>query len=554
MKPAVWEIKAGDCLAVMAEMPDACVQTVVTSPPFYGLRDYGTGTWEGGDDACDHVAVEQRRTQTERGAWDGSFKNSKRSIAVRFKARCDKCGAERIDEQIGLEETPEQYVERLVEVFRGVRRVLREDGTVWLNLGDSYNSADASPRRPSENEGYGKHDWISHGNSVRAFSPDLKPKDLIGIPWRVAFALQADGWYLRSEIIWSKPNPMPESVQDRPTYAHEQVFLLTKAAIYAYDAFAVREEEVTGREHRGNGFSGRQGGTERAGGRSGGDGSREPWTPGGGRNRRSVWEIATVPYAAAHFATFPPKLVTPCVRAGSPEAGNCPECGAPRKRLVQKERVLDGEEVLEGRWELDDGGRIAADGIGHWRKETRWTSLGWRPTCACGAPDGVLPDDLDLIATPTGDSSKPDPSVEVGRAGYSRPRNEGEGTRTITRYQQRRYAEQLRDRVRPTEVTEDAWAHYVRTDRAGARPLPPDLLERMLANGQLEPVEPPEWEPPEAEPSLVFDPFCGAGTTGLVALREGRSFIGAELSEEYVEQARERIRDDAPLFNVGAEC
>jgi DNA modification methylase len=229
-------------------MPDQFVQTCVTSPPYWGLRDYGE------------------------------------------------------QDQIGLEDTPDEYVARIVEVFREVRRVLCDDGTLWLNLGDSY----ATP------------------------GSNLKHKDLVGIPWRVAFALQADGWYLRSDIIWSKPNPMPESVTDRPTKAHEYVFLLSKAARYYYDAEAIQEmtttppgatwaERKAGGATAGNVIvgDGRRNGTQRV---VHGKGVSSNLTrQDGQRNARSVWQIATKPYSEAHFAVFPPELPERCIKAGSRE-------------------------------------------------------------------------------------------------------------------------------------------------------------------------------------------------------------------------------------------
>jgi DNA modification methylase len=257
-----WRIAEGDCLSVLPTLEAGSVQTCITSPPYWGLRDYGHG------------------------------------------------------DQLGLESTPEEYVERMVGVFRDVRRVLRDDGTLWLNLGDSYNGSGSVG-------GEGKQ----HTNQGSVERPDnrsgwsgLKPKDLVGIPWRVAFALQADGWYLRSDIIWAKPNPMPESVTDRPTKAHEYLFLLSKRERYYYDAEAIREPD--GGSPSGNGFVGRQGGSERYGAAlasMGSPGTREEWLPGSGRNRRTVWTIPTQPFPGAHFAVMPPALVEPCVLAGAPE-------------------------------------------------------------------------------------------------------------------------------------------------------------------------------------------------------------------------------------------
>ena len=251
-------ILTGDCLDVLRTLPDGMAQTCVTSPPYFGLRDYG------------HAG------------------------------------------QIGLEDTPEAYVARLVEVFREVGRVLRDDGTLWLNLGDSYASG-------TKGSGGG---WAADPNNyahkaqaygVRKYDTGgLADKQLMGIPWRVAFALQADGWYLRQEIIWHKPNPMPESVRDRCTKAHEQVFLLSKRARYFFDAEAIAEPGVIPA-----GTKAAKGSAERAS--QPGVNNRPPEYKiyDGMRNRRSVWTIATQPFSGAHFATMPPELAETCIRAGS---------------------------------------------------------------------------------------------------------------------------------------------------------------------------------------------------------------------------------------------
>ena len=313
---ATWRIDVGDCRELLAQMDEGSVQTCVTSPPYFGLRDYG------------------------------------------------------VDGQLGLEATPDEFVEAMVAVFREVRRVLRDDGTLWLNLGDSYSG--------------GANSGTTNGPPVRMNLPikrgeGIKPKDLIGIPWMVAFALRADGWFLRSDIIWHKPNPMPESVTDRPTKAHEYVFLLSKSPRYFYDADAIREDFAD--ERFGNPGSYLRTPDEHKGKNKDrldlGYGYGPPvWNTEGdarGRNKRDVWTVSSQPFAGAHFATFPPKLIEPCVLAGA------------------------------------------------------------------------------------------------------------------------------------------------------------------------------------AEGDTVLDPFAGAGTTGVVALRNNRSFIGCELNPEYAELARDRIRDDAPLLNTPSE-
>ena len=265
----------GDCLEGMRTLPDASVHCCVTSPPYWGLRNYGH------------------------------------------------------DGQIGLEDTPEAYVARMVEVFREVRRVLRDDGTCWINLGDSY----ARTGGWASNDGL---DGCARGESGRAKTnvqagrngqkrpSGLKEKDLVGIPWRVAFALQADGWWLRQDIIWHKPNPMPESVTDRCTKAHEYVFLLTKSERYFYDAEAISEpaSQSSGwAKQRKNGTD-----TWKYGRAAGGDpnstnGVGGTLALGSTRNRRSVWTVTTKPYSGAHFAVMPSDLVEPCIKAGCPEGG-----------------------------------------------------------------------------------------------------------------------------------------------------------------------------------------------------------------------------------------
>ena len=249
----------GDCLEVLATLPDCSVDCCVTSPPYFGLRDYGH------------------------------------------------------DGQIGLEPTPDGFVSKLVAVFREVRRVLRDDGTLWLNLGDSYASGGMSNPSDRSTLGGGKDRGAENYSIARRIPDGLKPKDLIGIPWRVAFALQADGWYLRQDIIWHKPNPMPESVRDRCTKAHEYVFLLSKSARYYFDANAINETAVTKPHKPGN--------NKVDDSRNDAEQMDKVWGADGTRNRRSVWTVTTKPYKGAHFATYPPALIEPCVLAGSREGG-----------------------------------------------------------------------------------------------------------------------------------------------------------------------------------------------------------------------------------------
>jgi DNA modification methylase len=312
-------IICGDALTELRKLPDESVNMCVTSPPYWGLRDYGTAKWDGGDPDCDHKAG-----RFERGGLSSKQASNNGSCGDEATGICPKCGASRIDSQLGLEKTPEEYVAHLVEVFREVRRVLRKDGTLWLNLGDSYASQPAgnkipsgfSQTRPSRRTGDGNQETVRLPQ--KRFG--LKPKDLVGIPWRVAFALQADGWWLRQDIIWAKPNPMPESVRDRCTKAHEYIFMLSKSARYYYDAEAIREAVNPNNSGVIGGVRART-----ASGPLGGENKqneiRREYDEIKGANLRSVWTIATRPYAEAHFATFPPEIPERCIKAGCPKGG-----------------------------------------------------------------------------------------------------------------------------------------------------------------------------------------------------------------------------------------
>ena len=491
-----WRILEGDCIEKMKELPAESVHCVITSPPYWALRDYG------------------------------------------------------VEGQLGLEKTPEEYVQRMVEVFREVKRVIREDGTLWLNLGSSYASGDMQPNRshddalaygtdgtkpqcsletgcacschddghqvekrsggnaginqqPSRSElPHGKKDrdtepadsvskvsdalphdaqvstkrasWRrdravcvprarasvspSRPNSSSCDAPKsscnscsnttmfnhrFKPKDMIPIPWMVAMALRADGWYLRADIIWSKPNPMPESVTDRPTKAHEYLFLLAKSADYFFDQEAVKEPSVDKESFGGmrkrpqyikgypkemgeNNFHKLEGKTYPT------------------RNIRSVWNISTHPFSGAHFATFPEKLVEPCIKAGTSEKGVCGKCGRPWVRQVERIGQTTTEKARERGYseKRGDGGKLVTNNLdyagGHGNNVRPSKTVGWKPSCSCNA----------------------------------------------------------------------------------------------------DPV-----------PATALDPFSGSGTVGVVALKHGRNFIGIELNEKYVAMARRRVGEVSPMFS-----
>jgi DNA modification methylase len=305
-----------DVMDGLKGLPDDSVHCVVTSPPYFGLRDYGTGTWEGGDERCSHIEVQaqDRPGRTTPGGRGGSLPQTERA----FKDVCGRCGAKRVDKQIGLEPTPAAFIARLVEVFREVRRVLRSDGTCWLNMGDSYAASTKGAG------GVGKQH--SNAGSVMAdrswaIPPGMKPKDLLLIPERLAIALQEDGWYIRARIIWAKPNPMPESVTDRPTKSHEHIWLMSKQPRYFYDAEAIKEPaEIRALSTWGDR---RQHEPVRRGdpGQSNHVNRTASLASTEGRNARDVWTIATAPFAEAHFATFPPELAERCIKAGCPKDG-----------------------------------------------------------------------------------------------------------------------------------------------------------------------------------------------------------------------------------------
>jgi len=395
------KIYQGDCIDVLTQLTEqgVRVQTVVTSPPYWSLRDYG------------------------------------------------------VQGQIGLEPTPEEYVEKMVQVFRSVRNVLRDDGTLWLNIGDSYASGASGDNLKNTYVQKMAGSINLPGEGGRKDSPArkrkplkhklIKQKDMVGIPWMLAFALRADGWYLRSDIIWSKPNPMPESVTDRPTKAHEYVFLLTKKAKYYYDAEAIKTPSGFPDQERKHGQPV--------------DRKRFPTIQiNGVRNRdkqypmanaRSVWHISTQSYKEAHFATFPEKLVEPCILAGTSEKGCCGQCETPYQRIVEpnlvptkkaaKRNIKDSRDFSADKG--DQGSNRQKDGhVPGWSRAD--ITLGWEPQCTCNA---------------------------------------------------------------------------------------------------------------DVKPCTVLDPFFGSGTTGAVAERLGRYWIGSELNPEYVELSKQRTAQQGLFTQEG---
>lgn len=318
----------GDVLLVNANalslpLGSGKVQVIITSPPYFNLRSYaGTAKWVGGDPGCDHWTVARKKNRydyTLTGSVDQ--RSNTGSAVVEYKNPCPGCGAVLVDSQLGTESSALDYINNMAAVMDECYRVLRDDGTLWFNISDSYNGSGGEHRDNSGQGGIGIKDRGKVGAGVgQKRDPISKFKELMGFPWRLAFEFQRRGWYLRSEIIWFKDSPMPESVLDRPTRSFEYIFMFSKRKHYFYDSFAVREPNSLGV---------------------------------GSRNLRNVWAINTSKFSGAHFATFPIELPLRCISAGSPDRGCCPACGAPWVRVVQ---ALD---------------------------EFQFEMLGWRPTCQC---------------------------------------------------------------------------------------------------------------------------------------------------------------------------
>ena len=314
----------GDSLTELKKMESASVNCCVTSPPYWGLRDYGTAKWEGGSVDCDH------KHPIDCGP-NATVGNTTKGVQRPYKDVCGLCGATRQDNQLGLEKTPEEYVAKMVEVFREVKRILKDDGTLWLNLGDSYWA-----NRSENGQSYDDNE-VQRKRSGGKNHSNIKPKDLVGIPWMVAFALRADGWYLRQDIIWHKPNPMPESVTDRCTKAHEYIFLLSKQARYYFDGEAIKEkmncpERYTHRLIAPDNQRKRNGTNKKLEAPRINlktiEATRLKGLENPFRNKHSVWTVTTKPFKGAHFATFPEDLILPCILAGCPKDGVVLDCFA----------------------------------------------------------------------------------------------------------------------------------------------------------------------------------------------------------------------------------
>lgn len=634
---ANWQVRQGDCIERLRELPDGCVQCCVTSPPYWGLRDYGTAEWEGGDPECNHQQDAPRFNGPKQTQAQVS---GHASVAERNdRRRCPRCGARRVDAQFGLESTPEEYVARMVAVFGEVRRVLRDDGVLWLNLGDSYCGYHGNSKVPDDEAPSNKPGYSENMRPTSVGADGLKPKDLVGIPWRVAFALQADGWYLRSDIIWHKPNPMPESVTDRPTSAHEYVFLLSKAQRYYYDAVAVMEPAIQAGRVR----------ADRIGGASWD--CRQQHSEGGeftgsaGRNRRDVWTIATqpfneweqtyhrVPVARDACDGDTMRITSPdCpVHASLENPGSIHVCGgrvgacSPRTRRsddgLDLGRLADcaptarSHEPAKTPCSSGCSDRQCSETATSHSSETHRTDRvpATSPACTASSQTRARTDDKSTSLgsseqsdrTPenrsavvaSSDETATSPSAQTSshsvRRSCSLPpdcicslyRNETEKASHFATYPEALVEPCVlagsSDRACPECGA--AWVRQVKRevfDRSNARTYPTGISSHTNPTGKVpgsntrgcpdphpittgfrpgcdcgteHPIPQEELDADQAllddyevEPlapvgSLVLDPFCGSGTTGAVAVRLGRRFLGIELNPEYVKMSERRI-------------
>lgn len=387
-----------DVRITLRELPGSSVHMVCTSPPYWGLRDYGTEpvVW-GGDPLCEHE-WEEVVPQDSRHRHIAENSTKEGSVAEQWDypedhgSYCAHCGAWR--GSLGLEPTPEEFVAHLVEVFREISRVLRPDGTLWVNLGDTYFAGGSTTESSNNNRNYEHLCTLqtrsTDGQSQRPIKSRthnyLKPKDLVGIPWRFALAMQQEGWYLRADIIWAKNNPMPESVRDRTTRAHEYIFLFAhpdSKGSYFYDAEAIKEETAQPGRVRADTFGGKS--WEH----------RQQHSEGGlymgstTRNKRSVWSVNPKPYPGAHFAVWPEELVRPMILAGTSEHGVCASCGTPWERERLSLEVEEKEGVsIGGDPSRHDGGVRTKDPTGGGGNvlASRTAFGAWLPGCACLDP------------------------------------------------------------------------------------------------------------------------------------------------------------------------
>ena len=505
------KIEFGDCREIMKRWIDEGVkiQTCITSPPYYGLRDYGTATWEGGDINCDHKEYlgghgEASKLQTK----------NKGTQQYNYRDICKKCGAKRVDSQIGLEQTPKEYIDNMVDVFNHVKELLADDGTLWVNIGDSY------ARTGGDSSQKGRH-WDGRKNNPNtghnryASDMGLKAKDLIGIPWMLAFALREAGWYLRQDIIWHKPNPMPESVTDRCTKSHEYIFLLSKSPQYYFDHLAIKEQGVTPA-----GTKGAKGSVERQ--NQFGVNARPPEYKiyDGMRNKRDVWSVNVRPYKGAHFATYPIALIEPCILAGSPEK-ICVECNTPYKRQTKIERNLTLEEVEQIRNNIIETNKEKKP-YAIIDKEFRNQVIEYRNLPNHDELRKYLQSNRNLVGLTID-------QIETA-FGTQAPHHWFEKGGSYPDKEDWLQIKQmlLLDDKYDKEMTEIFYKSGLKCDN---KYLDEGLVKQCKCDTN------------ETKAGIVFDPFMGSGTTAQVALQHGRQYLGCELNKEYEKLQQERINN-----------
>ena len=515
------KIEFGDCREIMKRWIDEGVkiQTCITSPPYYGLRDYGTATWEGGDINCDHKDARSRgddiKDNDKQGTNVGSRPNK--------KFMCE-CGATRKDLQIGLEQTPKEYIDNMVDVFNHVKELLADDGTLWVNIGDSY------ARTGGDSSQQGRH-WDGRKNNPNtghnryASDMGLKSKDLIGIPWMLAFALREAGWYLRQDIIWHKPNPMPESVTDRCTKSHEYIFLLSKSPKYYFDHLAIKEPAVSGKDL----------GLLRSVSHT--DGSKVTWhSPSiqkrkesgidsknagdGMRNKRDVWSVNVRPYKGAHFATYPTALIEPCILAGSPEK-ICVECNTPYKRQTKIERNLTLEEVEQIRNNIIETNKEKKP-YAIIDKEFRNQVIEYRNLPNHDELREYLQSNRNLIGL-TIDQIETAFGTQAPHHWFEKGGSYPDKEDWLKLKQML-----LLDDKYDKEMTEIFYKSGLKCDN---KYLDEGLVKQCKCDTN------------ETKAGIVFDPFMGSGTTAQVALQHGRQYLGCELNKEYQKLQQERINN-----------
>ncbi len=584
----MWQLLQGDVREVLKQEPDKKYQTCVTSPPYWGLRDYGLppSVW-GGEKDCLHEWETERTARPNSSGGKASENNPyAQKLAIKGKENyseyadyydratyssfCVKCGAWL--GCLGLEPTPELFVEHMVEVFREVRRVLRDDGTLWLNLGDSYASSPTSGGEQSSKMTGGEHKRTPRSGNYRR--PDgLKPKDLVGIPWRVAFALQADGWYLRSDIIWAKPNPMPESVTDRPTKAHEYIFLMSKSQKYYYDAEAIREPNVN--PERTNYKPGKrayaEGNTEQCNDdRTRRNDGFEAYANGKiciGRNKRTVWTVATQPFSewgeTYHLSPVAwDEISGDTMRITSPSCPIHAGClhSVPKQfydehgvdalnRILHKhgnpvQVRLDGCAPIDPNREREKLQQNSGYSLRQYSSSAK--SRNTEKSKTARAPETIpscMPVGENVCRTH--DTQEEPLLTEQYRGKNGNKISEGGCGDNPSTQILSDTVDKLKGQASPvaSEHLQNSCIcqlYHITTEKASHfATFPPKLIEPCILAGC-----------PQGE--TVLDPFAGAGTTLLVSENLGRDSTGIELSAEYCRLIEKRMKDrQTTLFEFG---